>query len=111
MNKFTKYSVASTINEAQDTVRQYNKDGFDRDHIFVLTHSKEGTDYVANYTGAEKIGVSEEGVLTTLANMFRSRGDELRAKMQSLDVPQSEAERLEEELDHGKIVILASGGR
>ncbi len=111
MNKFTKYSVASSVNEAQETVRQYNKEGFDRDHIYVLTHSKEGTDYVANYTGTDKIGVSEEGVLTSLANIFRSRGDELRAKMQSLDLPQIEAERLEEELDHGKIVILASSRR
>jgi hypothetical protein len=111
MNKFTKYSVASNISEAHSQVQMYNREGFDRDHIYVLTHSQEGTDYVADSTGAEKIGVPQEGVITAVANLFRSRGDELRAKMESLDVPKSEAERLEAELDHGKIVILASGGR
>lgn len=111
MNKFTKYTVASSISEAHSHVQQYNREGFDRDNIYVLTHSPEGTDYVADSTGAEKIGMPEEGVFTAVANLFRSRGDELRAKMEALDVPKSEAARLEAELDHGKIVVLASGGR
>ncbi|MFK7696302.1 general stress protein [Paenibacillus sp. HJGM_3] len=108
METYTKYRIASNMNEAHRQVQEFSREGFDRDHIFVLTHTKEGTDYVADSTGAAKIGVSEEGVLTALANLFRSRGDELRAKMESLDIPQAEAARLEAELDHGKIVVLAS---
>ncbi|MDF2723331.1 MAG: hypothetical protein K0Q59_3006 [Paenibacillus sp.] len=111
MNKSTKYTVASSIYEARNQVQQFNREGFDREHIFVLTHSKEGTDYIADKTGAGQIGVSEEGVFNSIANLFRSRGDELRAKMESMDVSKPEAERLEAELDHGKIVVLASDGR
>ncbi|WP_127588563.1 general stress protein [Paenibacillus koleovorans] len=111
MYKYTKVAVADSIPDAQNKIRQYNSEGFDREHIYVLTHTPEGTEYVAESTGASEIGMAQEGMLNSIANLFRSRGDELRAKMEALDVPESEAERLEEELDQGKIVILAAGGR
>jgi hypothetical protein len=108
MNTYTRVSVTSNLQEAQNKVQQLYREGFEREHIYVLTHSAEGTDYVANYTGAEQITVAEEGVLTSIANLFRSRGDELRAKMRALGVPDVEAGRLESELDKGKILVLAT---
>lgn len=100
--------MTSNLQEAQNKVQQLYGEGFEREHIYVLTHSAEGTDYVANYTGAEQITMAEEGVLTSIANLFRSRGDELRAKMRALGVPDVEAGRLEGELDKGKILVLAT---
>lgn len=108
MNTYTRVSVTSNLQEAQNKVQQLYREGFEREHIYVLTHSAEGTDYVANYTGAEQITMAEEGVLTSIANLFRSRGDELRAKMRALGVPDVEAGRLESELDKGKILVLAT---
>ncbi|MCY9665295.1 general stress protein [Paenibacillus alginolyticus] len=108
MNTYTRVSVTSNLQEAQNKVQQLYREGFDREHIYVLTHSAEGTDFVANYTGAEQITIAEEGVLTSIANLFRSRGDELRAKMRALGVPEMEAGRLESELDKGKILVLAT---
>ncbi len=108
MNTYTRVSVTSNLQEAQNKVQQLYREGFEREHIYVLTHSAEGTDYVANYTGAEQITMAEEGVLTSIANLFRSRGDELRAKMRALGVPDVEAGRLEGELDKGKILVLAT---
>ncbi|NOU73142.1 hypothetical protein GC098_17235 [Paenibacillus sp. LMG 31458] len=108
MNTYTRVSVTSNLQEAQNKVQQLYREGFEREHIYVLTHSAEGTDYVANYTGAEQITMAEEGVLTSIANLFRSRGDELRAKMRALGVPEVEAGRLESELDKGKILVLAT---
>ncbi|NRF92169.1 general stress protein [Paenibacillus frigoriresistens] len=108
MNNYTRVSVTSNLQEAQNKVQQLYREGFDREHIYVLTHSAEGTDFVANYTGAEQITIAEEGVLTSIANLFRSRGDELRAKMRALGVPEMEAGRLESELDKGKILVLAT---
>ncbi|KQX54656.1 MULTISPECIES: general stress protein [unclassified Paenibacillus] len=108
MNTYTRVSVTSNLQEAQSKVQQLYREGFEREHIYVLTHSAEGTDYVANYTGAEQITMAEEGVLTSIANLFRSRGDELRAKMRALGVPEVEAGRLESELDKGKILVLAT---
>lgn len=108
MNTYTRVSVTSNLQEAQNKVQQLYREGFEREHIYVLTHSAEGTDFVANYTGAEQITIAEEGVLTSIANLFRSRGDELRAKMKALGVPDVEAGRLESELDKGKILVLAT---
>jgi putative AlgH/UPF0301 family transcriptional regulator len=108
MNTYTRVSVTSNLQEAQHKVQQLYREGFEREHIYVLTHSAEGTDFVANYTGAEQITIAEEGVLTSIANLFRSRGDELRAKMRALGVPEMEAGRLEGELDKGKILVLAT---
>ncbi|MDF2647599.1 MAG: hypothetical protein K0Q73_3404 [Paenibacillus sp.] len=108
MNTYTRVSVTSNLQEAQNKVQQLYREGFEREHIYVLTHSAEGTDFVADYTGAEQITMAEEGVLTSIANLFRSRGDELRAKMRALGVPDVEAGRLEGELDKGKILVLAT---
>ncbi|OPH59387.1 hypothetical protein BC351_20995 [Paenibacillus ferrarius] len=108
MNTYTRVSVTANLQEAQSKVQQLYREGFERDHIYVLTHSSEGTDFVANYTGAEQITMVEEGVITSIANLFRSRGDELRAKMKALGVPEVEASRLEGELDKGKILVLAT---
>ncbi|MDQ0892291.1 putative AlgH/UPF0301 family transcriptional regulator [Paenibacillus sp. V4I9] len=108
MNTYTRVSVTSNLQEAQNKVQQLYREGFEREHIYVLTHSAEGTDFVANYTGAEQITIAEEGMLTSIANLFRSHGDELRAKMKALGVPDVEAGRLEGELDKGKILVLAT---
>ncbi|KRF30157.1 general stress protein [Paenibacillus sp. Soil787] len=108
MNTYTRVSVTSNLQEAQNKVQQLYREGFEREHIYVLMHSAEGTDFVANYTGAEQITMAEEGVLTSIANLFRSRGDGLRAKMRALGVPELEASRLEGELDKGKILVLAT---
>ena len=42
-----------------------------------------------------------------MKNVFRSRGDELRSKMVSLGLTENEAAHMEEELDKGKVVIVA----
>ncbi|MDD9271020.1 general stress protein [Paenibacillus sp. GCM10023248] len=106
MNTYPRVSVTSNLQEAQEQVKQLYREGFARDNIYVLTHSEDGTEFVANYTGAEQITMAEEGVLTSIANLFRSRGEELRAKMRALGVSEAEATRLESELDRGKILVL-----
>lgn len=53
------------------------------------------------------IGVAEQGIVNSIANVFRSRGDELRSKMESLGLSNLEAQRFEEELDRGRIVVIA----
>ena len=53
------------------------------------------------------IGVAEQGIVNSIANVCRSRGDELRSKMESLGLSNLEAQRFEEELDRGRIVVIA----
>jgi hypothetical protein len=108
MSTFTRVSVTSSLEDTQNKVQQLHSEGFKKDHIYVLTHSAEGTDYVAEFTGAEQISMAEEGLFTSIANLFRSRGEELKAKIMALGVPEAEAARLLNELEWGKILVLAT---
>jgi hypothetical protein len=107
MEKRTMATTVNSVNEVQDKVSQFMREGYNKDRIYVLAHDEKTTDFVSDRTNTSQVGTSEEGVLNTVANVFRSRGDQLRAKMESLDVSSSEAQRLEKEMDNGKIVVLA----
>ncbi|MFD0589093.1 general stress protein [Paenibacillus sp. GCM10027627] len=107
----TKVHTVRTAEEVQRQFRQFRDEGYLEDRIFVLTHDKTRTKRLAERTDAEEIGVFEQGLGTTIANLFRSTGDELRAKMRSLGISKTEAERLEEEMDRDAIVVIAWGGR
>ncbi|MCR2806553.1 general stress protein [Paenibacillus soyae] len=109
--EMTKVRTAMTSQEVQEHVRQFRSEGYPEDRIFVLTHDKTRTKRIAERTDAEEIGVTEQGLGTTIANWFRSTGDELRAKMRSLGISEAEAERLEREMDRDAIVVIGWGGR
>lgn len=104
----TEVKVAATLEEAREAVQAFSTAGYGQDHVYVLTHDGEGTDFVAYQTGANEPGVKEEGFMNALANLFRSKGDQLRSKLESLGVGEAEAADLEKELDKGKIVVVAS---
>lgn len=105
---YTRVSVTSSLEDTQNKVMQLHSEGFKKDHIYVLTHSAEGTEYVAEYTGAGQISMAEEGLFTSIANIFRSRGEELKAKIKALGVPDGESARLVNELEWGKILVIAT---
>lgn len=107
----TKVHTVMTREEVQEQVHRFQREGYAEDRIFVLTHDKTRTKRIAERTDAEEIGIMDEGIGTAIGNIFRNTGDELRAKMRSLGIAKSEAERLEEEMDRDKIVIIAWGGR
>jgi len=93
--------------KAVNEVKQLHSSGYVFDNIFVLAHDEERTDRIANIANANEIGIKEEGVFDSLANLFRSRGDELRAKITSLGFTDAEADFYEKELDLGKVLIIA----
>lgn len=113
MNNLTETKVRTVNNvvEVQEQVYRFQAEGYTRDRIYVLTHDKGRTKRIAENTDAEKIGIAEEGLGTAIANIFRSNGDELRAKMRSLGISEQDAERLEQEMDHDKILVIAWGGK
>jgi len=55
-----------------------------------------------------EIGVTEQGIFDSIANVFRSRGDELRSKMESLGLTDTEAQQFEKELDRGRVLVVAA---
>ncbi|WP_168119680.1 general stress protein [Paenibacillus sp. HB172176] len=106
----TKVHTVMTVEEVRELVQKFKQDGYPEDRIFVLTHDDKRTKRIADRTDAEEIGVWEEGLGTAIANIFRSHGDELRAKMRSLGIGKSEAEQLEKEMDQDKIVVIGWRG-
>lgn len=107
----TKVQTVNNINEVHEQIYRFQNEGYSTDNIFVLTHDKDRTARIVDKTDAGKIGIAEEGLGTTIANIFRSHGDELRAKMRSLGISKVDADRLEAEMDKDKILVIAWGGK
>jgi hypothetical protein len=110
MNKNTKVYSVNNIQEVRTKMEEITAAGYDKENIFVLTHDKKRTEQISERTDANEIGIAEEGFITAVGNLFRSSGDELRAKLRSMGVSNEHAEQLEKEMDNGKIVILAWSG-
>lgn len=80
--------------------------GVKKEDLYVISHDDDRTDRVADRVDANTVGIEEEGIVTAVENIFRKKGDELRAKFQELGFTKFESEELEEKLDHGKILLL-----
>ncbi|AJS60145.1 general stress protein [Paenibacillus sp. IHBB 10380] len=93
--------------QAVQEVKQLQTAGYIYENIYVLAHDKDRTDRIADTANADEIGIKEEGVFDSIANLFRSRGDELRAKITSLGFTDAEADFYEKELDLGKVLVIA----
>lgn len=100
------------VKEFQDDVKlteevqaQINN-GVSADNLYVISHDDDRTKRVADHADANTVGVNEEGLGTAVKNVFRKKGDELRAKFEELGFSKDEAASLEEKLDHGKILLL-----
>ena len=89
-----------------EEVKLQSQKGISKDNLYVMSHDEDRTDRVAKNVDANKVGVKEEGLGTAVNNIFRKKGDELRAKFEELGFSQAEASELEERLDHGKILLL-----
>ncbi|GIP40049.1 hypothetical protein J31TS4_33290 [Paenibacillus sp. J31TS4] len=106
----TQVKLAAGVEEVRQAVSSFTRDGYSKSIIFVLAHEKDRTERISEETEASTIGIEDEGVLNAIANLFRSKGDELRAKMRSMGIGEREAAHLEQELDKGKIAVIAWGG-
>lgn len=78
----------------------------DEDNIYILTHDDDHTKRVANRADANTVGASETGITTSVKNVFRKKGDELRAKFEELGFSETEANNLESELDKGAVIVV-----
>jgi hypothetical protein len=106
----TKVLTVNNALEVREKLEELMNEGYAKGNLFVITHDDRRTDNISEHTDAEKIGILEEGPITAIANLFRSRGDELRAKLRSVGISKEHAEQLERELDKGLVVIVAWGG-
>ncbi|WP_226527893.1 general stress protein [Metabacillus niabensis] len=93
--------------QATQIIQELEGQGYDKDHIYLFAHDTTRSKHLTEQTDTRQIGLKEEGVFDKVANVFRSRGDMLRDRMTSLGVSQDKANELEEELDEGRVVIVA----
>lgn len=106
----TQVKTVDNIHAAQVLVEQFQSEGYYHDRVYVLAYGKERTERIAEEADAEQVGITEVGVGTTIANLFRSHKEGLRAKMRSMGISEQDAARLEAETEQGKIVVIARGG-
>ncbi|MBO2945540.1 general stress protein [Paenibacillus sp. F411] len=99
--------VTDNGTQAVQEVQSLHSSGYTQEHIFVLAHDSDRTERIASASDASEVGMKEEGAFDTIANLFRSRGDELRAKIQSLGFTEAEADFYEKQLDQGKVLVIA----
>jgi hypothetical protein len=106
----TKVKTVDNLNDTQVQVGIFLSEGYSESNIYVLAYDKDRTNRVAEKANAVKIGLDEEGFGVAIANIFRSRGDQLRAKLKSMGFSEMETEHLETEMENDKIVVIAWGG-
>src|SRR4051794_23201569 len=94
--------------QAKQEIEQLIMQGYSKDEIYLLAHDKNRSEDLTDSLDVNDISVQEQGVFDSIANVFRTRGDELRSKLVSLGVSSNDAERYEEELDHGKVIVVAA---
>ncbi len=87
-------------------IRAFQREGYTLEEIYVIAHDGT-TDALSKLMSSNKVGIHEQGHTNTFTNLFRSRGDQLRVKMHSLGLSKEEADRYEQELDKGKIMVMA----
>jgi hypothetical protein len=98
--------ILENAEKALEEIKDLYQTGYEMDDIFVLAHHADVTHKIAAIANTKEIGIAEEGIYQSLANVFKSRGDELRAKFISLGVSEVEATRLEAELDKGHVAVI-----
>lgn len=109
MGEDLELKVALVVDEVQ-AIRQidtFRLEGYALDEIYVLTYDQRMTSEITDMTDANRVSLSEEGVSSAIANLFRSKEGRLRARMEALGLSKMEAKRYEEDLDEGGYLIIA----
>ncbi|MBS4206845.1 general stress protein [Bacillus sp. FJAT-50079] len=94
--------------QALDIVEDLTAQGFTHDDIYIFAHGIERSKDLTDATDTAAVGVGEQGLFNTISNVFQKRGDELRSKFEAVGLSEQEAEKYEEVLDGGQVVIVAT---
>ncbi|WP_330949420.1 general stress protein [Virgibacillus sp. MG-45] len=100
--------VKEYLNDEQlaNDVNKLKENGVRKEDIYILAHDDDRTDRIASNAGANTIGMEEMDLKDMVGNLFRKQGDELRTKMKEMGFSQVEAEKYEEDMDEGKVLLM-----
>src|SRR5699024_8183040 len=73
-----------------------------------VTHDDDRTKRIADNSGANTIGMSEQGVADAVKTAFKKKGDELRNKLQNIGFDENQAKQYEAELDKGDVLLIVT---
>lgn len=111
MNTNCKVQEYENTVQAYQAVNSLQNAGYTKDNMYLFAHDKNISKDLTDTTDTQNMGVSEKGVIDTVANMFKSRGDELRNEFKNLGFTQAEAEQYEARLDQGKVLLVVKDYR
>ncbi|MBS4175365.1 general stress protein [Bacillus sp. FJAT-49736] len=100
--------VAENGLDASNLVSELQNEGYRKENVYIFAHQKGRSKDLTDATNTGSVGIEEQGILDSFGNVFKKRGDELRSKMKALGLSKMEAEKYEEVLDEGKLVVIAS---
>ncbi|WP_164217941.1 general stress protein [Virgibacillus sp. YIM 98842] len=82
--------------------------GVDKNNVYVISHDNDRTDRIAGNADANTIGMKEMDFGNAVGNLFSSKGDELRTKLNEIGLSEEEANKYEEEMDEGKVLLIVT---
>jgi hypothetical protein len=94
--------------QAKEIINQLTAEGYDREDIYVFAHGEEREKDLADALETGEVGMQEQGLVDSVKNIFRKRGDELRSEFEAVGLSKAEAEKYEKVLDNGEIVLVAT---
>lgn len=77
------YITVENSKEAKKTIDHIHSSGSTKDAVFVFAYDPERSDTITEYTDAKSMTAVDQGILDQVANVIRTRDDELMAKMMS----------------------------
>lgn len=93
--------------QAKEVINQLTAEGYDQDNIYIFAHGEEREKDLADALETGEVGISEQGLVNTVTNVFRKRGDELRSEFEAVGLSKEEAAKYEKVLDGGELVLVA----
>ncbi|RKD22629.1 hypothetical protein BEP19_10230 [Ammoniphilus oxalaticus] len=93
--------------EAVEEIRKLESEGYSLQDIYILAHSERRTNTLTDAIETNSIGILEQGIFNQIANIFRSREDELCSQMESMGIPKEIEKHLLKELNQGRLLIIA----
>jgi hypothetical protein len=82
--------------------------GVEKENVYILSHDDDRTERIADNAGANTIGMKEMDFGDTVGNLFNSKGEELRTKLKEMGFSDAEADKYEEEMDEGKVLLIVT---
>ncbi|OZU90516.1 general stress protein [Virgibacillus indicus] len=94
--------------QLQNAVALLKDNGVNKDDVYILSHDDDRTGRIADNADANTVSFKEMDFTEAVGNMFNSKGDELRSKLQEMGFSTAEAENLEEDMDEGKVLLMVT---